>query len=67
MVGAMEKGVEAAQVCSPPTGSYDGVNLKVLPKYLCFKAALLKEKVLLQNIVLLLIGDFWNLLYRDQI
>ena len=56
IVGAMEKGVAAAQVCSPPAGSYDGVNLKILPKYLCFKAALLKEKVLLQNMVLLLVG-----------
>lgn len=58
MVGTMEKGMEAAQVYSPPVGSYDGVNLKVLPKYLCFKAALLKEKILLQNIVLLVIGLF---------
>ncbi len=52
----MEKGIQSSQVSSPPAGSYDGVNLKVLPKYLCFKAALLKEKILLQNIILLLIG-----------
>ena len=58
MIGSMEKGIEAAQVCSPPPGSYGGVDLKILPKYLCFKAALLKEKVLLQNIVLLIIGLF---------
>lgn len=58
MIGPMEKGIEAAQVCSPPADSYEGVSLKVLPKYLCFKAALLKEKLLLQNVVFLLIGIF---------
>ena len=58
MIGSMEKGMKAAQVNSPPSGSYKGVNLKVLPKYLCFKAALMKEKILLQNLVLLIIGLF---------
>ena len=58
MVGSMEKGMKAAQVHCPPSGSYGGVDLKVLPKYLCFKAALMKEKILLQNIVLLIIALF---------
>ena len=58
MIGAMEKGIEAAQVSTPPIGSYEGVDLTVMPKYLCFKAALLKEKLLLKNLILLLIGMF---------
>lgn len=58
MIGAMEKGIEAAQVSTPPVGSYEGVDLTVMPKYLCFKAALLKEKLLLKNLILLLIGMF---------
>jgi hypothetical protein len=58
MIGAMEKGVKAAELSLPPKDSYEGVNLKVLPKYLCFKASLKKEKVLLQNLIILLLGAF---------
>jgi hypothetical protein len=58
MIGAMEKGIEAAQISAPPSGVYDGVDLSVMPKYLCFKAALLKEKLLLKNLILILIGVF---------
>ena len=58
MIGAMEKGIEAAQISTPPVGSYDNVDLSVMPKYLCFKAALLKEKLLLKNLILLMVGVF---------
>lgn len=58
MIGAMEKGIEAAKITTPPNGVYEGVDLKVLPKYLCFKAALLREKMLLQYFVLALVGVF---------
>ncbi|MBT4791319.1 MAG: hypothetical protein HON90_07095 [Halobacteriovoraceae bacterium] len=58
MIGAMEKGIKAAQISAPPAGSYEGVDLTVMPKYLCFKAALLKEKLLLKNLILLLVGVF---------
>ena len=55
MIGAMEKGIEAAKIATPPVGVYENVDLKVLPKYLCFKAALIREKVVLQYIVLVLV------------
>jgi len=54
MIGSMEKGIEAAKLSRPPEGSYEGLDLKVLPKYICFKAALLKEKTTLQLVVLIL-------------
>lgn len=56
MVGAMEKGIEAARLTAPAQGVYEGVDLKVLPKYICFKAALLREKLTLQYMVLILMG-----------
>jgi len=69
MIGSMEKGIEAAQLTAPPVGSFEGVDLSVMPKYICFKAALLKEKVLLKNIILLLIGVFstYFLISRNEI
>lgn len=56
MIGAMEKGIEAAQVAVPPVGTYEGVDLKTLPKYICFRAALLHNKLTLQYITLALSG-----------
>ncbi len=69
MIGSMEKGIEAAQLTAPPVGTFEGVDLSVMPKYICFKAALLKEKVLLKNIILLLIGVFsvYFLISRNEI
>jgi|JI10StandDraft_1071094.scaffolds.fasta_scaffold26245_1 hypothetical protein len=55
MVGAMEKGIEAARLTAPPQGVYEGVDLRVLPKYICFKAALLREKLTLQYGIVLLV------------
>lgn len=58
MVGAMEKGIEAARLATPPQGVYEGVDLRVLPKYICFRAALLREKMMLQYVVLVVIAAF---------
>lgn len=69
MIGSMEKGIEAAQLTAPPVGTFEGVDLSVMPKYICFKAALLKEKVLLKNIILLMLGVFsvYFLISRNEI
>ena len=56
MIGSLEKGIAAAQVIAPPQGSYEGVDLKVLPKYICFRAALLHNKLTQQYIILFLAG-----------
>lgn len=58
MLTAMEKGIEAAQVSTPPVGEYNGIDLKILPKFICFKAALLKEKSTLQYILAIHIAAF---------
>lgn len=55
MIGAMEKGVEAARLSSPPQGVYQGVDLRVMPRYICFRAALLRERVTLQYAILLIV------------
>ncbi len=52
MIGAVEKGVEAARVSTPPSGVYHGVDLRVLPKYIVFRAAMLKTQMTLQSIIL---------------
>ena len=54
MIGAMEKGIQAAQVVTPPKGSYEGVDLSVLPKYISFRAALIKNQLTQQYIILVL-------------
>lgn len=58
MLSAMDKGIEAAQVVVPPKGTYDGVDLKVLPKWICFKAAILKEKLTLQYVIAIHLSCF---------
>ena len=58
MVGAMEKGIEAARLQAPPQGVYEGVDLRVLPKYICFKAALLRERMTLQFMVAVVVVAF---------
>lgn len=54
MIGAMEKGMQAAQVVAPPKGSFEGVDLKVLPKYISFRAAMLRNQLTHQYIILIL-------------
>lgn len=56
MIGAMEKGIEAAQVVTPPKGTYEGVDLKILPKYISFRAALVRSQLTQQYIILILAG-----------
>lgn len=54
MIGAMEKGIQAAQVVTPPKGNYDGIDLTVLPKYISFRAALMKNQLTQQYMILVL-------------
>lgn len=56
MLTAMDKGIEAAQVATPPVGVYRGVDLRVLPKFVAFRAAMLKERLTLQYVVALLLA-----------
>lgn len=54
MIGAMEKGIKAAQIVTPPQGSYQGVDLKTLPKYISFRAALVRSQLTQQYMILIL-------------
>ena len=58
MIGPKEKGVKKEQIETPPQGSYQGIDLKILPKYLCFKAALIKEKMTLKTVIALVLTLF---------
>ena len=58
MLTAMDKGIEAAQVATPPAGVYKGVDLKILPKFITFKAAMLKEKLTLQYVLAIHLAAF---------
>jgi TraE protein len=58
MLTAMDKGIEAAQVATPPVGVYQGVDLRVLPKFVTFKAAMLKSRLTLQYILAPGVMDF---------
>lgn len=51
MIGPIEKGFEKAKLELPPQGVYEDVDLKVLPKYISYKAALLKEKLTLKYVL----------------
>ncbi|MGE0172445.1 MAG: hypothetical protein AB7T49_06670 [Oligoflexales bacterium] len=55
MIGPLEKGFAAAKLETPPKEVYEGVALSVLPKYICYRAALLKEKMTLQYVVVALL------------
>ncbi len=58
MLTAMDKGIEAAQVSTPPVGVYQGVDLRTLPKYVAFKAAMLKQRLTLQYILAIHVAAF---------
>lgn len=62
MIGAAEKGIEAARLSVPPEGVYGGVDLKALPSYICFRAALLRaratERQIIAVLAILLLGHF---------
>ena len=54
MIGPIEKGIEAAKLQSPPKGVYENIDLTILPKYVSYKAALIKEKYNLQFFLILI-------------
>lgn len=58
MLTAMDKGIEAAEVSAPPVGVYKGVDLRILPKYVAFKAAMIKQRMTLQYILAIHLGAF---------
>ena len=58
IIGPMEKGFETAKLQAPPAHIVDGVDLRVLPKFICYKAALLREKVALQFWLAILAAAF---------
>lgn len=58
MVGAMQKGIAAARLQAPPQGVYEGVDLRLLPKYICYRAAMLRERFTLQALVVILLIGF---------
>ena len=58
MIGAMEKGMQAAQVVTPPKGTFEGVDLKILPKYISFRAALIRNQLTHQYMILILSAFF---------
>ena len=51
MIGPIEKGFSQAELAAAPSGSYEEIDLSVLPKYICYRAALLREKQTLLGIV----------------
>lgn len=58
MITAMDKGIEAAQIATPPVGVYKGVDLRILPKYVAFKASMIKQKMTLQYILAIHLAAF---------
>ena len=58
MIGPLEKGFKAAEIRKPPPGVYQDIDLSVLPKYLCFRAAMLREKQTLQTVLVVLVALF---------
>ena len=58
MVGAMQKGIEAARLQSPPQGVYEGVDLRVLPKYICYRAAMLRERLTMHFMLSIVFAAF---------
>ena len=79
MIKAINKGVEAAELTRPPAGVFGDVDLRVIPKYVSYQAALVREKLgmqfLLGLVALLWIGtflvqtnriDYWQTKYREK-
>jgi len=58
LIGPMEKGMQAAKMNTPPHHVLHGVDLHMLPKYICYKAALMREKLALQSALWLCGGAF---------
>ncbi len=58
MIQAIDKGVKAAELTRPPAGVYGDVDLRVIPQYISYKAAILREKIGMQYL-LALCGFLW--------
>ncbi len=69
MITPMQKGIEAAKIKAPPSGVYEGVDLSVLPSYICFKAQSAKEAISLkhQRLILLVLVCLVGGLYRSEV
>lgn len=67
IIGPMEKGFEVARLQTPPAHIADGVDLRVLPKYICYRAALLREKLSLQYALALVSVGFVALFLTSRI
>ena len=55
LIGPLEKGIKAMKIHKPSEGVYEGTDLKELPSYICYKSALLREKLTLKYIIVMLI------------
>lgn len=58
IIGPKEKGMKKVLVESQPSGTYQSVDLKYLPKYISYKASLLKEKMTLKMVIATLLTVF---------
>ena len=67
VIGPMEKGFAAARLQTPPAHIVDGVDLRVLPKYICYRAALMREKLSLQYALALVSVGFVALFLTSRI
>ncbi|MGK5086528.1 hypothetical protein WDW86_03125 [Bdellovibrionota bacterium FG-2] len=67
VVGPMEKGFEAARLQTPPAHVVGGVDLRILPKYICYRAALVREKLSLQYALALVSVAFAALFLTSRI
>ena len=54
MLGPLEKGMQRARMTTPPSGTYAGIDLRTLPRYIAFRAALLQSKLTEQYMILVL-------------
>lgn len=79
MLRAVDKGVKAAEMTRPPAGVFGEVDLRVIPKYVSYRAALLREKhglhVILGIAVFLWVStflvqsnriDYWQTKFREK-
>ncbi len=67
VIGPVEKQMAAAKIQTPPAHVIDGVDLSILPKYICYRAAVLREKVSLQYALALVSGISVVLLVSTRI
>ncbi len=79
MLKAIDKGVEAAEMSRPPAGVYGNVDLRAIPKFVSYRAALLREKHGLHFILGLVVFlwtstfliqsnriDYWQSKFREK-